>query len=272
MVAKCDIARGGAGRKWWSFAPGYSATRAPAAAIRARVVRGMRQSRDGRRRRDEAALEKLGKEVITVSEDAPKDGYLEKQILCPHCGQCISFGISAKVFDPQRHDRAQAPRIPEEQSELIEKLTKLGILKAFEETVLARTTTSGIPKDMGGFLLHALKMARPRAIPRESMDLLIREFGRQTIECWSSQGILIVIVDGRLRMFAPFEVAAGEPVKTIGGRLSFRTTVDGVDLEKWLRTKMGYVPQDAKFFMSELRSKSIGQYANISRIGAATRI
>jgi hypothetical protein len=203
---------------------------------------------------------------------------LEKQkvrrILCPHCEQEIRLHLSVEVsgvgkWEGYDDGRAWTDGMSDEQIALVNAAQESGLFKAFSEAVLSRTAVAGQPKSLERFLITFFKTMRQNRVPLFVLQHYVREFGRnESIEVWSAQGLCAVIAGRSVRCFVPIDVFKGAAISSLTGKNTSRIGGDEESFQSWVKTRHGYVPAGSNVFLSEMRRKSIGEFARPSMSGA----
>lgn len=203
---------------------------------------------------------------------------------CPNCNQNLQFQVIVKVANvhaPLTAEEVAArdgrPLTPKKVKDvplanlpmgnrrpalvrLAQYYRDIGILGAFEE-VAKELLAHQLPKDMDSFFLTWLRTStKASLIPKLSLRMLINEFNDQHIEVFSSQQIGGIVSDGKLRCFIPMHLLRGEVVRLGGGsNTKLRTKATEDRLERWIRTKHGYVYGEGLMF-GEMQKQARGQF------------
>jgi hypothetical protein len=116
------------------------------------------------------------------------------------------------------------------------------------------TVPNNIPKAFFGWL----RLAKPKMIPREVMQVFKDEFGG-SISFVAHQSVGAVMSNGEVVNFLPCQTvglsgASGVRLSQTGGQLA-RTA------EQWIRTKYGYVARSGAM-LDTMRKKSYGEFCN----------
>jgi len=194
-------------------------------------------------------------------------------VICPHCGGHVSVGITTEIeavlkwVDRETTD-SWREGLTADQVGIIDTAQSTGLLKAFGEAVERRVNhASAAPRNLERFFLTVLKTMSQKRVPSFVLQHYIQEFGRNTrTEVWSSQGICIVIANGRIKAFVPLDVFVGSPIRSLnpGTGCTSRLGGDEQTFQAWIKTRFGYVPDSSPVFLAELRRKSVGDFARPS--------
>lgn len=204
---------------------------------------------------------------------------------CPQCGYHMQFRLSVKVLTVQRtlsgeecaerDGRELPPRklTPEEANPPMgvnrPKLVRLGqyyqdvgIIPAFE-IVAKELLSHQLPNDMNKFFLTWLTTTtKASLIPRLALQRLINEFNGE-IAVYHAQGIGAVVSNGQLRCFMPMHLLRGEIIRAgNGSNTKLRTRATEERLERWIKTRHGYV-YGAGMLFSEMQKQAKGGFDNV---------
>jgi hypothetical protein len=151
---------------------------------------------------------------------------------------------------------------PETRS-LVDEMDRNGLLRAYTEA--ANAVLKDPPRNPAKSLLNYLQIAGKMPINSAKQLVLTQQFGRdKKIEILQSSGVMAIIIDGRLCMFAPKSFLESEALKT--SEASRLVAVGELakaaeDFSNWRKTKMGYVPTEASEFFAAMRKRSFGEFA-----------
>ncbi len=163
-------------------------------------------------------------------------------------------------------------------NEFISVCRSVGALKAFEEAYREQQELKKIqgiqlstPKSMGMFFATFLQNAK-RQLPRHEIFTQIKkEFGKDNVQYWQSNGVGLITLDDQIFRFVPaclFEYKE-PPRQSALQKVLIKPGGNGrlpeeAGAEIWIKSKFGYVPLNHQLFLSELRKKSKGAFANPS--------
>lgn len=194
------------------------------------------------------------------------DSFLTNTFNCPHCHTLLKLHLRIEVLevlmvgDPSapaqiaRDDRTSP--LASEQLALVESFKSTGLLDAFEQAVITAHPQHR-PRRLDRFLITWLATAQPRRLRREALQQLMKEYPGERIEIWSAQGIIAIIVGGRIRQFVPLKVIFSEPTRRLAtdhSKVHPEQTTNS--LTRWIKTRHGYVSGKGEFFEDLRRALS----------------
>lgn len=195
---------------------------------------------------------------------------------CPHCNQKILVQFKSKVWIQKTEgpsDRTTPPRatkldawedsLSQKQKSVIEHAKRTGLYDSFV-TALERGPHHGLPKNKEKYFLEWLKMCKQKLIPAWALSEFQDLYRGKYVEFFSFGFVGGVVAGGEIVLFMPVDLINGLKVKTAvnGEKRMGQPDVSGV--RQWIKTKMGYVPAEATVFLSEIKKRSIGEFANPS--------
>jgi hypothetical protein len=104
-------------------------------------------------------------------------------------------------------------------------------------------------------------MCRAKTVPVWALNEFRDLFPGKRIEFYAHQSIGAVLASDQISLFVPLEVLTGQPVEATaeGKRQIIPPDVKGV--QQWIKTKMGYVPANARIAVAAMRRRCIGEFA-----------
>ena len=195
------------------------------------------------------------------------------QSKCPHCEKdivvVVIFGmadVSADVLTPELGEMkdipAKADRFTAREEEILKSATLSGVFPAFKSAV-ERVQEGQRPKHVERFFLNFLRTATRKIVPHDALEVLLREFGRQSLEVWGNSSLLAIVSGGVIKAFVPYTVVKPAPLTFHeGGRFRADTEENGA-MREWTKTRWGYVVGRGEFY-DVLRKRSIGEFARPS--------
>lgn len=187
-------------------------------------------------------------------------------LTCPHCSGEINVKLDIRssgnfIDQKPKHELPRIERFSSYEVNLLDLCERDGILAAFANAA-RQAKGSQSPKDMDRFFLGFLRTCAKVVVPAETLNVLRREFPGQEILIYSTQGVVMILADGRPELFAP-EVFA-RTSKTQADKMgAFKIPAPAPQLEEWIRTKNGYVSGKGLLW-AELKGKSAGHFARPS--------
>lgn len=106
-------------------------------------------------------------------------------------------------------------------------------------------------------------LAKPRLVPAWAKKQFVELYpeAKEIIFC-AHQYVGCVVVNGKLELFVPLVlVRDGVRIESDAGK-TFEVSNDGEGLRQWVRGRFGYVPADSKLAVTEMKKRSIGEFAN----------
>lgn len=190
-----------------------------------------------------------------------------KMVACPHCGGSVVVQTNiALAVELQTPDDAfaSAPATddlaPSQVQELVE-AKRTGRYMAFANTLNRGTTATANPAKLDRAYLRFWTRADRRELDPAVIACLRSEYDVPGSDVYAlvDNTVTAAMVDGRLIAFFPSQtvIGSGKNAKVKTGPV-----LDAV--RHWIRTRFGYVPAGASAFGSELRQKSVGQFARLS--------
>ncbi len=189
-----------------------------------------------------------------------------KTVSCPHCNESLTVHMSMSVSKVEKFlgsgsNAVERWRESLDASQLgvVDAAKRSGLLDSFEHAV--KTSMPMPPTNIEKYFLNWVARSTPALIPqwalKEFRDLYPGEF----VEFYTAQQVGAVIAGGAISLFVPIELIKGKSVRTgvDGKKAMLPPDVSGI--RQWTRTRMGYVPDDARAMLSEMRKRSIGEFA-----------
>lgn len=194
---------------------------------------------------------------------------------CPHCAGKVLVEFKTRVYIQSAKTASEAESVPpgelkakawrdglsQQQVSILDHAIRTGLLASFVAT-LERGPHHGMPKNTEKYFLEWVKMARSRMIPEWALNEFKGLYPGKFIEFYGSNFVGGVIADGEIMLFLPIDLISGLKLKTTMGGIKSMAPPEVSGVRQWLRTKMGYVPAEARIFLAEARKRSIGEYAN----------
>lgn len=203
------------------------------------------------------------------SEDSDSDLVkTRRNVICPHCLERFSvlFGFSVRDVECAvvgaeaglTKDELWRQSLSQAQIGLLDSARRSGLLDSFI-AALERGPHNGLPSNKEKFFLHWLKMAKPRIIPDFALSEFRSLYPKAEIGFYVSQYVGAVTANGELNLFLPVDLVVGKSLVLAG--VERKISADPAGVRQWLKTKMGYVPQEARIMLAEAHKRSIGEYA-----------
>jgi hypothetical protein len=148
-----------------------------------------------------------------------------------------------------------------QQMNILDHATRTGLLDSFV-AALERGPHHGVPKNKEKYFLEWLSMSRRKIIPAWALSEFKELYPGKYVEFFGSNFVGAVVAGGEIMLFMPIDLISGIKLKTEIGGEKHMAPPDVSGIRQWIRTKMGYVPQDARIALEETRKRSIGEYAN----------
>jgi hypothetical protein len=186
---------------------------------------------------------------------------------CPYCGTPLQFYVDFRlvgvVVAPDFQDKTKAAslRMNTERLAVVEECKQSGVMDAFTQAVQHQQPAREMPKNMERYLLQFLVDATRTIVPKFVLHFYRKQFAGN-LEFWKARGIIMVVADGAIRAFFPQRAVNGKaklyaPVRIAGAALAAETQ----SFDVWTKTRFGYVPKGSAIFLSELRKRSRGEFA-----------
>lgn len=211
------------------------------------------------------------KELTEFNDPVVFDDPRSKVFECPHCNMRLQFKAKVSVYGvyelndedeilPRSISAAPKDALTPSERTVIESLRVSGVLAAFETAVRADPVSNA--KDIERYLLTFIA----RAVPMKSPQFAIRQclpeeesFG--DLEMWCLNKTVAVLADGEFRAFLPIELVRGNSLRSLSAGNGGVSAKAGMGVQEWVKTRYGYVTGRGAF-MSELRKRAIGEFAN----------
>lgn len=225
--------------------------------------------------------------LITKSEDDRTEEKHDRGewIECPHCQKEVLIRLKAKITgigvsneNTTSPSEAKAARIVQavsadttvntwgaaltgKQASVLAQAKRSGLFDSFV-AALERAPHNGVPANKEKYFLDWLKLARSKVVPQWALAEFKGLYPGKFIEVVGANFVGAVLANGEMSLFFPIDLVSGVKVKTaMNGNMSMGAP-DASGVRDWVRTKMGYVPQEARLMLLETRKRSLGEYAN----------
>jgi len=192
-----------------------------------------------------------------------------KAVVCPYCEQTILVQYHVEIAQVSRQGASEKTAsgavdivrwrqtLTMSQLALLESATRNGVLDSFR-AALDGSNMQGKPNNPEKYFLDWLRQARPRDIPSWAMRPFTEFCNGKTVGVYSAQFIAALVANGELLLFLPLHLITG--IKSGLGESRILPT-EGAGIDQWIKTKMGYVPRKARFFLEEMQRRSSGEFA-----------
>lgn len=215
--------------------------------------------------------EEMNESLIEAKDDRTAGG---DWIDCPHCNQKVLVHFRSKVWIQHAEGPGDTavPRgefkkkewrdgLSGQQMNILDHATRSGLLDSFV-AALERGPHHGVPKNKEKYFLEWLVMSKRKVVPEWALAEFRELCPGKFIEFFGSNFVGAVVAGGEIMLFMPIDLIAGIKLKTTMGGEKRMAAPDASGIRQWVRTKMGYVPQDARIALEETRKRSIGEFAN----------
>lgn len=194
-------------------------------------------------------------------------------IECPHCKEQVLVQFKAKtwIHSVETPGEATAPKKSKEQSwrdklsgqqsAVLDQAIRTGLLESFI-AALERGPHNGIPKNKEKYFLEWISMSKRKILPAWALDEFKGLYPGKFVDFLGYNFVGAVLADNEIMLFIPINLINGVTLKTSMNGEKRMAPPDVSGIRQWIKTRMGYVPQEARIFLDETRKRSIGEYAN----------
>lgn len=207
--------------------------------------------------------------VLPVGHEADpsvSDGSRRSAICCPHCGGDINFTIWYRAdVAPTKIERWYL-RLPAEDKRLVDGIRSSGMLSPFiEATKESIGTGDEIAMPERSFLAW-LRSAAKRPLSGQSELYFVSKYRASTVVAmFGGSGVVAILADSIIREFLPLAIlnsVNGFQLK--GGKVAMgAVTQEHQAIDRWVKSRRGYVPASAVNFIRELNQRSIGAFERL---------
>lgn len=190
-----------------------------------------------------------------------------KVFACPYCSQEILLPVKIQLLEPIKAESQSGPDplrgLTPDQISIIEFATKNGIMEPFS-AAYRRAQLQG-HGDPGRLFVQWIKTCVPKTVPAFVVSFFAAKF-KTRVDFFGAQGVIAVMSGRMLLAFVPQKYVLGTLPSTMNGnasRSARRIFADTSDFHDWVKTPHGYVPHGCDLFLSELRRKCIGEFADV---------
>lgn len=193
---------------------------------------------------------------------------------CPHCSGKILVSFKSKVWiqkaeTPSEHALPPNQKkkkdwrdgLSQQQVSILDHATRTGLFASFV-AAMERGPHNGLPRNQEKYFLDWLKMCKPKIVPGWAISEFKSLYPKTFVEFYGYNFVGAVIADGEIMLFMPIDLVAGIKVKTSMNGEKRMAPPDASGVRQWIKTRMGYVPQEARIALAETKKRSIGEYAN----------
>lgn len=194
---------------------------------------------------------------------------------CPHCQKRIYMTLTACEDDvvevTQKHNGTKPAMNRDEAWEATLTSGQRAMLKSVEEdgtidlmlVALADSPNAlSMPTTATGkhrFFISFMKSCAEKRIPEHALRYFARKYNGAHIKVLGANGILAIVVDGKLGGFVPQQIVMGSTAKTATGKAwVLESTPEELDV--WVRTRFGYAAGGG-LFLNEMKKRSKGEFA-----------
>lgn len=192
--------------------------------------------------------------------------FTKKAVGCPHCGELIVLSVATTLHIAETVDDATIPQdeLSDGQRAALGKAKQTGVFVAWLNTFNASPQGAiGALKADRAFLRFLSQSSRRELTPtvkRFIMDEYHYDSHRDIYALTLNQ-VTAIAANGMLVAFYPSDIALGRTSKNLP---SHKRSMPNINLmANWKKTRHGYIPDDCKFFATEMTKKSIGAFANV---------
>ena len=191
---------------------------------------------------------------------------------CPHCGKGIRFEVNTDFGtfrDPADKDVDYLATLTPEEQQIIAVAESTGVLACYESVVIAHRGRARQTKKQ--FLRFIQCATRTKISPEMGLALQATFGGTYRFVVLTCGDLSAVIANEVLRIFVPTaylhnRISVVEVAEPSNGKqeLKIGDLTNAIrPLDTWVKTRMGYVPVEAKLFLREVRKRSYGGFAKI---------
>lgn len=173
---------------------------------------------------------------------------------------------------PIAGDEATARRPPNKADEWVSRLScdEADLAAMMERDGTAEAYAAAYERQGGARPQHPVRSmwgwftrATEARLPDWAARFYRRHYNAGVLAAQTFNGMVAIFADGELREFVPVKLLRGQRVSAIGrGEAQMLKPASREDLEVWVRTKHGYVPNNGAFAQM-MRRRSVGAFADV---------
>jgi hypothetical protein len=187
-------------------------------------------------------------------------------IACPHCNELLLINLSTTVHMSGVPDEVlsmQPDDLQPSQRELLDESKSSGVFQAWYRAASDAFNGAMAPAKADRAFLRFWSRAFRREL-RPEVVAILRERGDakgRYVSALHFQDVVAIFDDGRLVGFYPVGAVIGRDGKNI--KAKDRRAPDTTQLERWIKTRHGYVPAQSRVFAESMQRRSAGAFADI---------
>lgn len=186
---------------------------------------------------------------------------------CPHCGEGIRFRLETDygAFGTTEPDEEWLLSLSEKDREFLRIAKGSGVLNSYQQALNARSTGAPSVRNPAKTFLYFLARMKTQKLTPEVGLTLRSAFPGGGVDVYTYGDISAVTINGILRLFIPTEHIFKNNIRALGNVEAGTVKVkhlqeDMKDFQAWIKTRMGYVPQDGGLFLQEMRKRCYGAF------------